>query len=131
MPDVYSGWTVSIADLDRWRGSAHCPDKFKNRPHTPGDVSALHAVLNGFLNDLGVLKYVFAEIVHRPIDSEGSGPEPGERVIIFARRHNEDVAPLVENEFDRTVKTYLDRAGFEGLSAWQNILWDGNGVAFI
>ncbi|KAG8715511.1 hypothetical protein FRC08_010512 [Ceratobasidium sp. 394] len=131
MPDVYSGWTIAPAELERWRMSAHCPEKFKSRPYTPGDVSALHALLDGFLTDLGVHQYVFPEIVHRPVDPATIKPEPGERVIIFARRHNDDPTPLLENDFDRSVKTYLDRAGFTGLSPWQNIKWDDEGVVFL
>jgi hypothetical protein len=51
--------------------------------------------------------------------------------MIFARRHDENPAPLPENDFDKSVRTYLDRAGFVGLSSWQNIKWDDHGVVFI
>ncbi|CAE6446368.1 unnamed protein product [Rhizoctonia solani] len=67
MPDVYSGWTMTILEAEAWRASAHCPDKYKSgKPYTMGDVSALHALLERFLTDLGVKKYVFPEIIHRP-----------------------------------------------------------------
>ncbi|KAJ1302189.1 hypothetical protein OPQ81_001015 [Rhizoctonia solani] len=117
MPDVYSGWTMTIPEVEAWRSSVHCPDKYKyGNPYRAGDVSALHALLDRFLKDLGVQKYVFPEIIHRPVAHAVNTPEAGERVIIFARRHDENPEPLVENDFDRSVKVYLERAGFSALS---------------
>lgn len=132
MPDVYSGWTVAIPELERWYNSPYCPPKYTlAHPFRPGDVSALHALLDRFLTELGVHQYVFPEIIHRPVRPFAQTPEPGERVIIFARRHDEEPYPLLENDFDRSVKKYLERAGFSTLSPWQNILWDDAGVVFI
>ncbi|KAJ1302188.1 hypothetical protein OPQ81_001015 [Rhizoctonia solani] len=55
MPDVYSGWTMTIPEVEAWRSSVHCPDKYKyGNPYRAGDVSALHALLDRFLKDLGV-----------------------------------------------------------------------------
>ncbi|KAF8674893.1 hypothetical protein RHS04_06804 [Rhizoctonia solani] len=132
MPDVYTGWTITIPDAEAWHNSAHCPDKYKTgKPYTPGDISTLHALLDRFLTDLGVTKYIFPEIIHRPVTHVANTPEAGERVIIFARRHDDNPEPLQENAFDRSVKVYLERAGFSTLSPWQNILWGDDGVVFI
>ncbi|CAE6409251.1 unnamed protein product [Rhizoctonia solani] len=115
MPDVYSGWTMTIPEAETWRASAHCPEKYKvGKAYTAGDVSALHALLDRFLTDLGVKEYVFPEIIHRPVTHAASAPEAGERVIILARRHDENLEPLLENDFDRS-----------------NILWGDDGVIFI
>ncbi|CEL60345.1 hypothetical protein RSOLAG1IB_09563 [Rhizoctonia solani AG-1 IB] len=117
MLDAYSGWTITIPEAEIWRNSAHCPDKYKvGKPYTPGDVSALHALLDRFLADLGVQKYVFPEIIHRPMIHAANTPEAGERVIIFARRHDDNPEPLLENAFDLCVRLYLERAGFSTLS---------------
>ena len=91
MPDVYSGWTIvspttalvltpllrepctyrqTIPEIERWQNSTNCPPKYNSiRPFRPGDVSALHALLDRFLTELGVHQYVFPEIIHRPVVS--------------------------------------------------------------